>query len=75
MADRLVLTLKEATVLTGIVEDRTYAQIADGMALGVESVRKYAARLRKKLGARSKTGLAAWGAENKGAIRVATRKG
>jgi DNA-binding CsgD family transcriptional regulator len=75
VADCPVLTRKEATVLTGIVEDRTYAQIADGMALGVESVRKYAARLRKKLGARSKTGLAAWGAKNKGAIRVAGCKG
>lgn len=62
--DATRLSERERDVLRGIVEDKTYAQIAHGMGLSFETVKVYANRLRAKLGIRSKTGLALWASDN-----------
>jgi len=58
------LSERERDVLHGIVEDKTYREIAAGMGVSTETVKTYANRLRRKLGINSKTGLALWAASH-----------
>lgn len=58
------LTEREVELLRGIVSDKTYAQIAFSMGVGLETVKCYTARIRAKLGVDSKVGLALWAERN-----------
>ncbi len=52
------LSERELSVLRGIADDKTYAQIGNDLGIGHESIKSYANRLRAKLGVDSKVGLA-----------------
>ena len=52
------LSPRERTVLRGILDDKTYVEIAHAMSLSLESIKTYSARMRAKLGVKTKTGLA-----------------
>ena len=52
------LSARELAILRGIAEAKTYAQIADDLGLGYETVKSYTTRIRTKLGIRTKVGLA-----------------
>jgi len=57
------LSDRELAVVRGIAEGKTYQHIADELDLGYETVRTYAARVRKKLSL-TKAGIAAWAVRN-----------
>lgn len=52
------LSARERAVLEGIGKDKTYAEIAHNMNVSHETVKRYAVRLRAKLGVNTKVGLA-----------------
>lgn len=60
-----VLSPRERAVVLGIAEGKTYQEIAESLGVGYETVKTYAARLRKKLGLNSKTSVAVWAVRNK----------
>ena len=60
-----VLSPREKAVVLGIAEGKTYQAIAESLGVGYETVKTYAARLRKKLGLNSKTSVAVWAVRNK----------
>jgi len=59
----LGLTPREIQVVTLVGRDRKYKEIADELGLGYETVKTYAARIRRKLGLGSKVALALWAKE------------
>ena len=63
----LGLTPREVQVVTLIGRDMKYKDIAKDLGLGYETVKTYAARIRKKLNLGSKVALALW-AQQKGLI-------
>jgi len=60
-----LLSPRERAVVVGIAEGKTYQEIAEDLGVGYETVKTYAARLRKKLGLGSKTAVAVWAVKNK----------
>lgn len=60
----VVLSARELSVLCGIRDAKTYPSIAHELGLSLETIKSYAARLRAKLGAANKCGLAVWAANN-----------
>lgn len=61
------LTVRELEVVKQIVKGHTYKEIAVSLGLGYETVKTYAARIRKKLGFNSKVLIALW-AQEKGIV-------
>lgn len=61
------LTKRELQVVTLIGQDLKYREIAERLNLGYETVKTYAARIRKKLGVSSKVAVALW-AQQQGLI-------
>lgn len=61
------LTTRELEVVKHIVSGKTYKEIAVSLGLGYETVKTYAARIRKKLGFNSKVLIALW-AQEKGIV-------
>ena len=59
-----LLSPREKAVVLGIAEGKTYQEIAEDLGVGYETVKTYAARLRKKLGLNSKTAVAVWAVKN-----------
>lgn len=55
---------REKQLLRGIAAARTYSEIAHDMKVSHETIKSYVARLRGKLGIRTKVGLALWATEN-----------
>jgi DNA-binding NarL/FixJ family response regulator len=60
---QLGLTSREIQVVTLIGQDFTHKEIAAKLGLGYETIKTYARRIRKKLGLKSKVGLALWARE------------
>lgn len=58
------LSERELEVVEYIVVGKTYKEIADEIGIGVESVKTYASRIRKKLNVNSKIKIALWAIEN-----------
>ena len=58
------LSGRELEVVEYIVVGKTYKEIADEIGIGVESVKTYASRIRKKLNVNSKIKIALWAIEN-----------
>jgi DNA-binding NarL/FixJ family response regulator len=58
------LSTREKQVLRLIRKGYTYPRIAHRLNVGLETVKTYAARLRTKIGADTKVGLAVWATEN-----------
>jgi DNA-binding CsgD family transcriptional regulator len=56
------LTAREVAILQGIIAEQTLGAIAYAQGVGLETIKQGAARLRAKLGVRTKAGLAAWAA-------------
>ena len=54
------LSPRELDVVRRIVEGKKYRDIADELGLGYETIKTYAARIRRKLGVNSKTEIATW---------------
>lgn len=61
------LTERELQVVALIGQDLKYKEIADRLDLGYETIKTYAARIRKKLGVSSKVAVALW-AQQQGLI-------
>lgn len=61
------LTARELDVIRQLVKGKTYKEIAVSLDLGYETVKTYAARIRKKLGFNSKVLVALW-AQEKGIV-------
>lgn len=61
---KLVLSAREQDMLRGILDDKTYAQIGNDLGLGYETVKCYVARIRTKLGIRTKAKLAVWASKH-----------
>lgn len=59
------LSKREMDVIRGIAQGKTYQVVADDLGVGYETVKTYAARVRKKLGLNSKTAVAVWALQNK----------
>lgn len=57
------LTARELEVVREIVKGKTYKEIAVSLGLGYETIKTYAARIRKKLGFSSKVLIALWAQE------------
>ena len=55
-----VLSIRELEVVRLIVKGKKYREIAVDLQLGYETVKTYAARIRKKLNVHSKTEIATW---------------
>lgn len=62
------LTKRELQVVALIGQDKKYKEIAVELDLGYETVKTYAARIRKKLGVGSKVAVALW-AQHQGLIK------
>jgi len=62
------LTERELQVVTLIGQDLKYKDIASQLGLGYETVKTYAARIRRKLGMGSKVAVALW-AQKQGLIK------
>ncbi len=60
------LSPREVQVLSGIVKEKTYPQIANDLGLGLETIKTMVARLRAKLGIDTKVGLALWASQHLG---------
>jgi len=58
------LSERELEVVEYIVVGKTYKEIAAEIGIGVESVKTYASRIRKKLNVNSKIKIALWAIEN-----------
>ena len=58
------LSFRELAVIRGIVDGKTYRQIAEEIDVGFETVRTNVASVRNKLGIRSKAAIAAWAVRN-----------
>lgn len=58
------LTAREAALLRGVVANKTFPEIAAGLGLSPETIKKEAARLKLKLGVDGKVGLALWAKTN-----------
>jgi DNA-binding CsgD family transcriptional regulator len=59
-SDRPALTDKERAVVRGVAAARTYSEIANDLGVTYDTVKTYAARIRAKLGVRSKVAMATW---------------
>lgn len=57
---RCPLTVRELQVVLLIRQDKKYREIAECLGLGCETVKTYAARIRKKLKLTSKLAMALW---------------
>ena len=55
-----MLSPREADVVSRIASGMKYQEIADDLDLSLETVKTYAARIRRKLNLRSKTDIAVW---------------
>ena len=66
-AENWGLTERELQVVELIGTCMTYAEIAEELGLGYETIKTYAGRVRKKLGLKSKVAVALW-AKEKGLI-------
>lgn len=62
------LTERELQVVALIGQDLKYKEIADRLDLGYETIKTYAARIRRKLGVSSKVAVALW-AQQQGLIK------
>jgi len=62
--DRPVLTKRERQVVALIGQDMKYKAIAEELGLGYETVKTYAARIRKKLNLGTKVAVALWAERN-----------
>lgn len=60
MPPDIVLSSRELDVIRLIVKGKKYRDIAVELCLGYETVKTYAARIRKKLNVHSKTEIATW---------------
>lgn len=58
--DQHGLSRRERDILAKIAEGCTYAEIAHALGVGFETVKSYLARIRAKLGMRTRTRLAVW---------------
>ncbi len=58
------LTQLEKKFLLGVVEEKSYPQIAKDMGVSYETIKARANAVRAKLGVTTKVGLAVWAAEN-----------
>lgn len=58
------LTEREQAVLQGILAEQTYSEIGNDLGVGYETIKTNVARIRTKLGVRTKSGLAAWAAKH-----------
>jgi DNA-binding CsgD family transcriptional regulator len=58
--EKTELTKRELQVVALIGQDKKYKEIAEELELGYETVKTYAARIRKKLGVGSKVAVALW---------------
>ena len=56
----VTLSARELDVVRLIVKGKKYREIASDLQLGYETVKTYAARIRKKLHVHSKTEIATW---------------
>jgi len=56
----ITLSARELDVVRLIVKGKKYREIASDLQLGYETVKTYAARIRKKLRVHSKTEIATW---------------
>lgn len=64
MTDKSKLTSREKQVVALIVKDLKYREIATILGLGYETVKTYAARIRSKLGLKTKVAVALWAERN-----------
>jgi len=62
--DKPKLTRREEQVVALIGKDRKYKDIAAELGLGYETVKTYAARIRKKLNLGTKVAVALWAERN-----------
>lgn len=62
--DTPMLTRRERQVVVLIVKDMKYKDIAAELGLGYETVKTYAARIRKKLNLKTKVAVALWAERN-----------
>ncbi len=60
LPEQVLLTPREIEVVILIGKDLKYREIADKLGLGYETVKTYAARVRKKLNVNSKVAVALW---------------
>jgi len=60
MATDITLSARELDVIRLIVKGKKYREIAVELNLGYETIKTYAARIRKKLNVHSKTEIATW---------------
>ena len=60
MVVEIILSSRELDVIRLIVKGKKYRDIAGELNLGYETVKTYAARIRKKLNVHSKTEIATW---------------
>lgn len=58
------LTDRERAVLKGILAEQTYSEIGTELGVGYETIKTNVARIRTKLGVKTKAGLAAWAAKH-----------
>lgn len=59
------LSRRQTDVLRGIVSGKTNAEIGDDLGLSYETIKMHVDRIRKKLGVRTKTGIAAYAVQHK----------
>jgi DNA-binding CsgD family transcriptional regulator len=62
--DKPMLTKRERQVVVLIGQDMKYKDIAKKLGLGYETVKTYAARIRKKLNLGTKVAVALWAERN-----------
>lgn len=62
----VALSPREAEVVGCITRGLKYNEIAEELGLSFETVKTYAARIRRKLGLRSKTEVAVWAVRSNG---------
>jgi DNA-binding CsgD family transcriptional regulator len=65
--NKSILTKRELQVVALVGQDKRYKEIASELDLGYETVKTYAARIRRKLGVSTKVAVALW-AQKQGLI-------
>lgn len=64
MTTTTALSDRETEVVEQIAQGKTYVEIAEDLGLTFETVKTYAARIRKKLNVNSKIKIALWAVEH-----------